>query len=59
MCPPAGDGRLLIYDLLASTSRPAVRAQVSSAGRPVHALAFCDKAPEVLAVTCNNTVVVS
>ncbi len=36
-----------------------MRAQVSSAGRPVYALAFCDKAPQVLAVTCNNTVVVS
>lgn len=47
----AGDGRVLLYDLLRDLEHPVTTLDVCGASAPVHDLAFNAKAPELFSTT--------
>ena len=55
----AGDGRVLLYDLMRDTERPVKTLDVCGAAAPVFDLAFNAKAPELFATTDQQSVKVS
>lgn len=55
----AGDGRLLLYDLIRDIEHPIKTLDVCGAAAPVFDLAFNAKAPELFATTDQQSVKVS
>ena len=55
----AGDGRVLLYDLMRDTEHPVKTLDVCGASAPVFDLAFNVKAPELFATTDQQSVKVS
>lgn len=55
----AGDGRVLLYDLLRDSEHPVKVLDVCGASAPVHDLAFNVKAPELFATTDRQSVKVT